>query len=400
MAILQDYYRTLQVHPQAETDVIEAAYKRLAKKYHPDISELEDSIAREQMQLINQAYEVLKDGQKRANYHGQWQQNFAKVTSDGGQKPQQNAQQTIFTMEAMTTVKHYFEHLQNRRYQDAYNLLTKTDKQMVSITLFIRWQTAVSQIFALQNFSVQPGLNNFQDSEKSALTKQIIRVVVMTVDYNAIMERLEHDAFEKKVLREGKTWALVLGVTNVPKIIEHFEELAGLIHSKSTMKAYVDSYSKHDSLTGLLNKKGFLDEMEREAMRFMRYNRRFCLVMIGLEFKKIYTAEQLEELTHRMGELLKRCCRELDSIGRWRDQTFTILMPETDLRGGLLATQKLRRYLQTELLLTKNTQQNIFPAAVDVYAGDFAMAIDRLDFLYEASKKHKNLAIQSIRGAL
>lgn len=400
MAILQDYYRTLQVHPQAETEVIEAAYKRLAKKFHPDISDLEDTIAKEQMQLINQAYEVLKDSQKRAKYHLQWQQDFAKVIPESSQKPQQNAQQTIFTMEAMTVVKHYFEYLQNRRYQDAYNLLTKEDQQLVPISLFSRWQTAVSQIFALQNFSVQPGLNDYQDSAKTPIKKKIIRVVVMTVDYNAIMERLEHDAFEKKVQREGKTWALLLGVTNVEKIIEHFEELANLIHSKSAMKTYVDSYSKHDSLTGLLNKKGFLDEMERECIRFMRYNRRFCLVMIGIEFQKKYTPELSEELIHRAGEILKRCCRELDSIGRWRDQTFTILMPETDLRGGLLATQKLKRNLQTELLVSKNKDQIFFPAAVDVYTGDLAMAIDRLDFLFEISKKHKNYAIQSIRGAL
>ncbi len=396
----QDYYRTLQVHPQAESDVIEAAYKRLAKKYHPDISELEMSLAQEQMQLINQAYEVLKDNKKRIKYHSQWQRNFAKVSTESAQKPTQSPQQTLHTFEAMTLVKNYFEHLQNRQYQKAYSLLTKADQQRVSLTLFKRWQMAVSQIFALQNFTVQPGLNDFQESNGSVKANQLIRFVVMTVDYNAIMDRLEHDAFEKKVQKEGRDWALVLGVNDVIKIIDHYEELAKLIHTKNTMKTYVDSYSKHDGMTGLLNKKGFLDELERESMRFNRYNRRFCIVMIGIGFNKTYSTELVEDLTQRTSELLKRRLRKIDSIGRWRDQTFAILMPETDLRGGLLAAQKLKRYMESEFSTSKDTNLVYFPAAVDAFSGDLAMVIDRLSYLFEASKKHKSHAIQSMRGTV
>lgn len=399
MSTLQDYYRTLQVHPQAESDVIEAAYKKLAKKYHPDISKLDVSLSQEQMQLINQAYEVLRDVEKRAKYHSLWQQTFAKVSTESNQKARQNPQQTLYTIEAMRVIKSYFEYLQSRHYQKAYSLLTKMDRQRISLSMFMRWQLAVSQIFALQNFSVQPGINNFDESDRS-VKNQLIRFVVMTVDYNAIMDRLEHDAFEKKVQREGKVWAMVLGVSDVSRIIEHYEELTQLIQTKSMMKTFVDSYSKQDGATGLLNKKGFLDELERESMRFLRYNRRFCLVMIGIVVKKTYSPDLLEDITRRMADLLKNRLRKLDSIGRWRDQTFTILMPETDLRGGILATQKIKRYMEVEFSTNKNTELFFFPASVDVYTGDLPMAIDRLDYLFDVSKKHKRYAIQSMRGSL
>ena len=66
MATQLDYYGILQVHPRAEREVIDAAYRRLAAKYHPDVSQVSD--ASERMKQINTAYEVLSDPVKRAAY--------------------------------------------------------------------------------------------------------------------------------------------------------------------------------------------------------------------------------------------------------------------------------------------------------------------------------------------
>lgn len=60
----KDYYLVLQVQPNADPEVIKAAYRRLALKYHPDV---EDS-SPAQMQELNEAYEVLSAPDKRAAY--------------------------------------------------------------------------------------------------------------------------------------------------------------------------------------------------------------------------------------------------------------------------------------------------------------------------------------------
>lgn len=62
--ITHDYYDILQVSPTAEKEVIEAAYRKLAQKYHPDINKSPE--AEEKMKRINAAYEVLSDPAKRA----------------------------------------------------------------------------------------------------------------------------------------------------------------------------------------------------------------------------------------------------------------------------------------------------------------------------------------------
>jgi len=66
MATQLDYYGILQVHPRAEKEVIDTVYRKLAAKFHPDISQVAD--AAERMKQINTAYEVLSDPVKRAAY--------------------------------------------------------------------------------------------------------------------------------------------------------------------------------------------------------------------------------------------------------------------------------------------------------------------------------------------
>ena len=62
-----DLYRVLQVDPSADPEVIEAAYKRLALKYHPDHNR-GDARAEEQMKRINEAFRVLGKPDLRADY--------------------------------------------------------------------------------------------------------------------------------------------------------------------------------------------------------------------------------------------------------------------------------------------------------------------------------------------
>jgi hypothetical protein len=65
---LTDLYRVLQVDPSADAEVVEAAYRRLARKFHPDVSARADAEAR--IRELNSAYEVLGDATRRAAYDG------------------------------------------------------------------------------------------------------------------------------------------------------------------------------------------------------------------------------------------------------------------------------------------------------------------------------------------
>lgn len=66
MASKRDYYDILGVARTASRDEIKKAYRRLARRYHPDVSQEED--ADERFKEVSEAYEVLSDEQKRSAY--------------------------------------------------------------------------------------------------------------------------------------------------------------------------------------------------------------------------------------------------------------------------------------------------------------------------------------------
>ena len=62
----QDYYKTLGVNRDATPEEIKRVYRKLARKYHPDVSDEPQAEAR--FKEVGEAYEVLKDSEKRAAY--------------------------------------------------------------------------------------------------------------------------------------------------------------------------------------------------------------------------------------------------------------------------------------------------------------------------------------------
>ncbi|QQZ42728.1 DnaJ domain-containing protein [Pseudomonas sp. SK3(2021)] len=62
----KDYYKILGVEPTADDKAIKAAYRKLARKYHPDVSKEKDAEAK--FKDVSEAYEALKSADKRAEY--------------------------------------------------------------------------------------------------------------------------------------------------------------------------------------------------------------------------------------------------------------------------------------------------------------------------------------------
>lgn len=66
MAEKRDYYEVLGVSKTANDDEIKKAYRKLARQYHPDVNKAADAEAK--FKEVKEAYDVVSDGQKRAQY--------------------------------------------------------------------------------------------------------------------------------------------------------------------------------------------------------------------------------------------------------------------------------------------------------------------------------------------
>lgn len=75
----KNYYKILQLDPCAEPEVVTAAYKRLALKYHPDTNPSVNAHLR--MQELNEAYAVLSDPERRARFDRERMGHTASTTT-------------------------------------------------------------------------------------------------------------------------------------------------------------------------------------------------------------------------------------------------------------------------------------------------------------------------------
>lgn len=112
---MKDYYEILEVNKKASKEVIDKAYKVLAKKYHPDLQQEDNKInAQKRMQEVNEAYEVLSDENKRKEYDESLEAEEKRKLEDLIKK--ENFEQQQYEKNQ----QEYYEDNQQEQYQENY----------------------------------------------------------------------------------------------------------------------------------------------------------------------------------------------------------------------------------------------------------------------------------------
>ena len=115
--MMEDPYKVLGVSPDASDEEIKRAYRRLAKKYHPDLNPGDQEAARK-MQEVNQAYEQIKNPEKAwqtgQNGYGGYYDPFGGAYGQQGRSSGQNGDQYQ---------KAAFQYIRFSRFREALNAL-------------------------------------------------------------------------------------------------------------------------------------------------------------------------------------------------------------------------------------------------------------------------------------
>lgn len=382
MCICEDYYRILQVHHLAEAEVIESAYKRLAKKYHPDVNKSENSV--EMMQKINKAYEVLSSAAERQQYDPVWNNKYNKFDeSDNNHKSSYVKNEKSFSS-AKAVLEEYFRNIMNKRFDYSYELISSIDKRNITKDDFITWQSAVSEVFRLTEQSCKV-YGIYKDKFINGhIFADVVEFSVNVVEYNAVMDMMEKDYFTKITVLEDEKWRIIVGYEEIQPLINKFKSLTGLLTAKSVIDELVQNHSKIDSISGLLNQRGIIERIENEILRFNRYGNVFSLIICEIDIIKRLNLNAEQEVKDSsvklVGEVLLNSLRKLDVVGRWGENAFLILLPETDLASAVKVKHKISRILKTKRLAY---DEQIYKVAYKFGAVEYESSLEEsLDRIY------------------
>jgi diguanylate cyclase (GGDEF)-like protein len=123
-------------------------------------------------------------------------------------------------------------------------------------------------------------------------------------------------------------------------------EVAQRTRELSSANRQLAAAAREDPLTGLLNRRGFIEAAERERQRFTRNGRAFSVILADLDdFKRLNDRHGhacgdlvLQEVARILGDRV----RDMDSVARWGGEEFVLLIPETGTEGAALLAENLR----------------------------------------------------------
>ncbi|MGD8606846.1 MAG: diguanylate cyclase [Myxococcales bacterium] len=154
-----------------------------------------------------------------------------------------------------------------------------------------------------------------------------------------------------------------------------------------------------DGLTGCLNKRAFLEQMEQKLMAAQRFGRKLSVIVTDLDhFKAVndtYGHAAGDRVLKELGRVLTRVKRETDLVARFGGEEFCVLCEETDARGARLLAERVREELERA-----EVQTDLGPLRVTASLGvatfpDHASSAEQLfgqgdKALYDAKKRGRN----------
>lgn len=341
----EDYFRILQVHVMAEPEIIKSAYLRLSKKYHPDANMAPD--AQERMQAINRAYKVLSNPAKRKEFLIQWIERYnSQGAQDINDRPiQGNGDFDVASQKVLTD---YLNCIYSGDIHSAYGFLSEADRLMIREKDFIMWQSLVAEVFALIHFECEVEDTYSNVKIGGAIHETVVNFLVRVVEKNRLRGKIEEDEFLRSMVYENNEWRVYLGYQDLSPIIQKFDQMAQLTKQKHLHVANHFSRAAAGPISGLLGRKQFMAFAQREQLRFNRYGNEFSLILLEIRLHGAQNARG-DEILNQAGDVIAGSLRQLDLACRWRDRSFLILLPETDVAAANMAIGKIQKNILTVL---------------------------------------------------
>ena len=353
--IFNDYYSLLQIHYRAEPDIISTAYKRLSKRYHPDVNK--SKYAEDMMKKVNIAYETLSDARKRAEYNREWLKKMGVSKYGGASSSVPKYRPNTRMEDACSELEAYYRMISEKDYESAYKCISKSDRKNIKADDFVKWQTAVGKAVELGEAKA----HFFKMYTNKRLGKKIYdEVIECSVNLNEkdlANGRFKEYVSSKNMVFEDGSWKVFLGYQSVKPLIARFEGNGGInVDIKAASENWLLQKSKQDGLTQLPNIAGFLEMAAAETARSKRYDNVFSIAAFEVVHQGAgkKRAADVEGMTVFAADTLRDSLRDTDILCRWNDMKFLALLTESEIISANRAVNRICRVFNREMLKYNN----------------------------------------------
>lgn len=184
------------------------------------------------------------------------------------------------------------------------------------------------------------------------------------------------------------------------EILVIFSRQAALTIENARLFAKVEEMALRDTLTGLYNRRYFLQILDYELNRAKRYRQPLSLIFIDIDhFKEINDAfghSTGDQFLRQISQKLYSLFRTTDLVARYAGDEFVAVLPVTSPEGALILAHRIQEVLsQYQVMVRGRTLQVSVSIGVDTYDGTEgiggASLIDRADrAMYEAKSQGRN----------
>lgn len=147
-----------------------------------------------------------------------------------------------------------------------------------------------------------------------------------------------------------------------------------------------DASSKHDYLTGAATRRAFFDVATSEVARARRYSQPLSLLLVAPDNFRDVSTNHGEEFANEWLRAIAAVCRQesrtTDVVGRVGGEEFAVLLPSTELSGGLVLAERIRERMQRHVFAGEPTGAR---CTVSVGVSEVTDTIISVDGLLESS---------------
>ena len=143
-----------------------------------------------------------------------------------------------------------------------------------------------------------------------------------------------------------------------------------------------------DGLTRLYNSRFFYTQIEMEIDRSNRYHHPLSLLLLDIDNFKTYNDKyghlDGDKILIRLGEIIKKCLRAMDTAYRYGGEEFTILLPETTIDEAVNVAKRVQERLAMEEFIAMTGEKNYITLSVGVT--EYFQKEDPASFIFRADK--------------